>query len=69
MTFSEAKRLYSEVAGNDYRAPNEARSYYRNFSWHLLNRDGVLLAAVHVDGSVAHGSRLLRVILSQATVA
>jgi hypothetical protein len=67
MTFSEAKKLYSEVAGDDYRAPNEARSYCRNSAWHLLNRDGALVAAVHADGSVTHGSMLLRVILAEPT--
>ena len=69
MTFSEAKRLYSEAAGDDYRAPNEARSYCEDSAWHLLSRDGAHLAAVRADGSVAHGSMLLRVILAQATSA
>jgi hypothetical protein len=69
MTFSEAKKRYGEVTGDDYRAPNEARSYCLNSTWHLLNRDGALLAAVHADGSVAHGSMLLRVILAEPTSA
>ena len=69
MTFNEAKKLYRGVAGDDYRAPNATRSYYRNSAWHLLNRDGALLAAVHADGSVSHGNMLLRVILAEATCA
>jgi len=69
VTFSEAKQLYREATGDDYRAPNEARSYYRNPAWHLLNREGALLAAVHADGTVAHGNMLLRVILAEPTCA
>ena len=69
MTFNEAKKRYGEIAGDDYRAPNEARSYYRTSAWHLLSREGALLAAVHADGSVAHGSMLLRVILAEPTCA
>jgi hypothetical protein len=69
MTFSDAKTLYREVAGDHYRTPNDARSYRRNSAWHLLNREGALLAVVQADGSVAHGSMLLRVILADATCA
>ena len=69
MTFSEAKKRYGEVTGDDYRAPNEARSYYQDSAWHLLSREGAFLAAVHADGSVAHGSMLLRVILAEPTSA
>jgi hypothetical protein len=69
MTFSEAKQLYREATGDDYRAPNEARSCYRNSAWHLLSREGALLAVVQADGSVARGSMLLRVILEEPTCA
>jgi hypothetical protein len=64
VTFSEAKQRYREATGDDYRAPNEARSYYQDSAWHLLSREGAFLAAVHVDGSVAQGSTLLRVVLA-----
>jgi len=59
MEYREATKRYAQAAGGERQKPHKSRSYLRKDCWHLLDRDGRLLAVVRPDGTVTHGAVLL----------